>query len=114
LLSAVDWAAHTSAPLSNPSVDWSSSAPNTFLSVFELVLPSEICEIVDKCPAKSSFADPVPTNNLKKIIHVLAKPFASLINLSLSSGVFPDSMKLPRLPPITTAEESFFELGGAF
>lgn len=83
-----------------PSADSSSSAPNSFLSVFELVLPAEICEIVDKCPAKSSFVDPVPTNILKKIIHVLAKPFASLINLSLSSGVFPDSMKLASITPL--------------
>jgi hypothetical protein len=65
-----------------PSADLSSSAPKTFLSVFEPVLPTEICEIVDECPAKSSFADPIPTNILKKIIHVLARPFASLINLS--------------------------------
>jgi hypothetical protein len=56
--------------------------------------------MVDKCPANSSFADPIPTNILKKIIHVLAKPFASLINLSLSSGVFPDSMKLASITPL--------------
>jgi hypothetical protein len=68
--------------------------------VFEPVSPAEICEMVDKCPAKSSFADPIPTNILKKIIHVLAKPFASLINLSLSSGVFPDSMKLASITPL--------------
>ncbi|EFX64579.1 hypothetical protein DAPPUDRAFT_118061 [Daphnia pulex] len=36
-----------------PSADSSSSAPNSFLSVFELVLPAEICEIVDKCPANT-------------------------------------------------------------
>jgi hypothetical protein len=66
-------------------VDSSSSAPNTLLSVFEPV---------------SSVADRIPTNILKKIIHVLAKPFASLINLSLSSGVFPDSMKLASITPL--------------
>ena len=86
-----------------PSVDSSASPtayPKTFLSVFEPVSPAEICEIVDKCPAKSSFADPIPTKALKRIIHVLAKPFASLVNLSLSSGVFPDSMKLASITPL--------------
>ena len=82
------------------SVNLSSSVPNSLLSVFEPVSPAEICEMVDKCPAKSSFADPIPTNILKKIIHVLAKPFASLINLSVSSGVFPDSMKLASITPL--------------
>nr|CAH0108297.1 unnamed protein product [Daphnia galeata] len=41
-------------------------------------------------------------------------PFASLINLSLSSGVFPDSMKLASIASMPIAEESFFEPGGAF
>ena len=55
-----------------PFVDSSSSAPKTFLFVLEPVSSAEICKIVDKCPAKSFFADPVSTNILKKINHVLA------------------------------------------
>ena len=40
--------------------------------MLEPVSSAEICKIVDKCPAKSFFADPVSTNILKKINHVLA------------------------------------------
>jgi hypothetical protein len=68
-------------------------ASPTTLSVFEPVSAAEIIELVLDCPSKSFFLDPIPTCLLKKVIHVLAKSIADLVNISLSSGVFPSSLK---------------------
>jgi hypothetical protein len=63
-------------------------------------LSAEIIELVLDFPSKSSFLDPIPTCLLKKVIHVLAKPIANLVNISLSSGVIPSSLKCAYVTPL--------------
>ena len=52
-----------------------------------------IRDIVEKSKSKFCVLDPVPTNVLKQSIDVLAAPLTALINASLTSGVFPASLK---------------------
>jgi hypothetical protein len=61
---------------------------------FPQVSHSDVIEMVKLCPTKSCSLDPIPTSLLKTVIDVLAVPIASLYNLSVSTGVFPQSSKL--------------------
>ena len=86
--------------LSLPTSPACEFASSTTLSVFDPVNAAEIIELVLDCPSKSSFLDPIPTYLLKKVIHVLAKPIANLVNISLSSGAFPSSLKCAYVTPL--------------
>jgi hypothetical protein len=86
--------------LSLPTLPACEFASPTTLSVFEPVSAAEIIELVLDCPSTSSFLDPIPSCLLKKVIHVLAKPIANLLNISLSSGVFPSSLKCAYVTPL--------------
>lgn len=57
------------------------------------VSPVDVVKLVKACPTKSCPLDPIPTALLKECIDVLATPIANIINHSLSSGVFPASLK---------------------
>ena len=70
---------------------------------FSLFRPITICEtvaLIMSCPAKSSPLDPLPTSLLKEFVDVLAIPITTIINLSLSSGVFPKGMKIAFITPL--------------
>ncbi len=71
-----------------------SSMPSSTVVSFSLVTTDEIVSLVKSCPTKSSPRDPIPTFLLKKLLYVLAPPITNIVNMSLSSGVFPDEMKL--------------------
>ncbi len=60
----------------------------------------EISSLIKECPSKSSSRDPISTSLLKKFADVLAIPITSIVNLSLSSGVFPEEMKLAFVTPL--------------
>ena len=57
-----------------------------------------------KLIAKSSSAfcdtDPAPTWLIKKCLDILITPITKIVNLSLSTGVFPRSMKQARVKPL--------------
>jgi hypothetical protein len=60
----------------------------------------DIAALIKECPSKSSSRDPIPTSLLKKFADVLAVPIASIVNLSLSSGILPGEMKLALVSPL--------------
>ena len=72
---------------------------NMFTS-FSQVTVSEVAALLDKCPSKSSLRDPIPTFLLKEFSDILVHPITNVINLSLSSGIFPDEMKLAFVTPL--------------
>ena len=72
---------------------------NMFTS-FSQVTVSEVAALLDKCPSKSSLRDPIPTFLLKDFSDILVHPITNVINLSLSSGIFPDEMKLAFVTPL--------------
>ena len=65
------------------------------------ITPTEIKQLINKLPAKdSSGYDNISNNLLKHIKESVIKPLTYIFNLSLSSGVFPDNMKLAEIIPL--------------
>ena len=54
---------------------------------------AEVRRLVLSAPCKSSGLDPIPTALLKTCIDVLATPITSIVNLSLSKGIFPHPLR---------------------
>ena len=50
-------------------------------------------DLLQKSPAKSCMLDPVPVHLLKKDLNLIVPPVTNIINVSLSQGVFPSSLK---------------------
>jgi hypothetical protein len=60
----------------------------------------EVRRLVLSAPCKSSELDPFPTALLKSCIDVLVTPITSIVNLSLSEGVFPSPFKIAHVSPL--------------
>lgn len=70
------------------------------INVFSPASEEEIRRLIMAAPNKSCDLDPIPTCLLKSCIDVLIKPITSMINLSLSEGVFPMSFKKAHVTPL--------------
>ena len=70
-------------------------------SEFGLVTQETVRTVILNSPPKSCSLDPLPTSLLKVFIEKISAPIASIVNLSLSSGDFPLSLKhglvIPRI-----------------
>ena len=75
------------------------SQPGKLLS-FEPVTVEEIEKLLSHSPDKQCDLDPLPTFLLKKCSQVLSPTIATIINLSMSTGTFPDSFKHSILTPL--------------
>ena len=65
---------------------------------FKRVSEGELCKIVSNLkPKNSSGIDGVSNNLLKKLIAIIKKPLCVIVNKSLTSGVFPDLLKLAKV-----------------
>ena len=71
-------------------------------SVFvDAVREDEIFKILNSFDSKKSTGpNSFPIKILKDFSNILAKPLASIINLSFSQGIFPSSLKLAKVTPI--------------
>jgi hypothetical protein len=67
---------------------------------FPPVSRTDVIDIVNLCPTKSCFLDPIPTALLKSVMYILATPIALLYNLSVSTGIFPSKLKLGLITPL--------------
>ena len=66
----------------------------------------EIAKIVRKCkPKKSTGYDGINMNIIKSVIKSFSKHLVYICNLSLSSDIFPDDMKIARIIPLYKAGE---------
>ena len=65
-----------------PSMDW-----------FQPLLQEEVEKIINTSPSKSCDLDPIPTTLLKEIL-------TEIINKSLTSGIFPDRLKVALVRPL--------------
>ncbi len=72
---------------------------SSFVS-FEVLSQDAVLELIKKSPSKQCLSDPCPTWILKRCIGTLLPVITSLINLSLQSGVFPDSWKIAIIIPL--------------
>ena len=73
---------------------------NASLSSFTQAPPDEISKIIQKSAAKSCSSDTLPTWLLKEHLEVMLPVITDIVNLSLSTGVFPDQMKYASVKPL--------------
>jgi len=75
------------------------STPASFLQ-FRPVTEDEVTRAIMSSPNKYCELDPVPTSLLKQCSSILAPPITNIINLSLTSGIFPDQFKHSVIKPL--------------
>ena len=68
-------------------------------SVSSKVSVNYVSELLGKSKTKSSILDPAPTSVIKQSIEVVSPAISSIVNESLSSGVFPKSLKRAVIGP---------------
>ena len=75
--------------------------PNPHSMFLNPITEHELLSIVLNLPnKKSSGHDSVNCPLIKEVIQVISKPLVFIINLSLTTGIVPDSMKIARVRPI--------------
>lgn len=70
------------------------------MSRFEPLSRKEVKELLSKSSNAFCDLDPIPTWLMKECQHVLIAPVTDIVNLSLSKGVFPASMKAAIVKPL--------------
>ena len=77
------------------------SNPNSSSIFLCPVTEEEVIDIVNNFPNKRSAGfDLITSSLLKGVFHAISKPLTYIINMSISSGVVPDDMKIARITPI--------------
>jgi HEPN domain-containing protein len=69
-------------------------------SSFTSVTADEVSKLLSQSPDTNSDLDPIPTSLLKQCSHILLPTITSIINLSFSTGVFPDQFKNCSVHPL--------------
>jgi len=75
----------------SPHIPAPFTPPN--FSCFTPVNCEEVLKLLSHSPDTNCDLDPIPTSLLKQCSHVLLPTITNIINLSLSTGVFPDQFK---------------------
>ena len=94
-------------PASKSFQDFINSVPSDSLSSFTHVTAEEL-ETITKGfkDGKAPGADNIPISIIKKTLDLISDPLLSIINLSLSSGVFPDRLKISKIIPIFKSDNA--------
>lgn len=71
-----------------------------YLDGFDEISESEILEFVNSIPSDKSTNDPIPQRIFRQILPSFISPFTHIVNLSLRTGVMPDSCKIAIVTPI--------------
>ena len=66
--------------------------PPSFSS-FKTVTADEVSKLLSQSPDTNCDLDPIPTSLLKQCSHIFLPTLTKIINLSISTGVFPDQFK---------------------
>ena len=74
--------------------------PKCTITEFDFVHEEEILKYINESPGKTCLLDPIPTWFMKKNVHVFYPIVTDIVNGSLSSGTFPDSLKHAVVSPI--------------
>ena len=69
-------------------------------SSFQEMTVDDVRKILMTSAVKSSPLDPIPTDLLKRCLHLLLPHFTCVINLSLLSGVMPQSLNIAQVTPL--------------
>ena len=82
-----------------PHVPHPTHSTNEFSS-FTPATTDEITKVILSSPDKQCDLDPIPTSLLKKCIHLLAPTITLIVNLSLSTAMFPQAFKHAIVTPL--------------
>ena len=63
-------------------------------------MEKEVCNIIKHSPSKSCGVDSIPSMLLKGILPTVSSALASTMNLSMQTGIFPDSLKEAWVKPL--------------
>ena len=88
-----------SSTASAPKPDFVTGPPGVSWSVFNPVDCTEVANAIRQLPDKTCAADPVPTSVLKQLADDISPFLATLINRSLTEGVFPVALKTASITP---------------
>ena len=67
---------------------------------FKQVSEEDLLKVVSKCPNKSCGLDVFPTWLLKQHVSVLSPALVRIVNMSLSSGIFPEDLRHAIVTPV--------------
>ena len=70
------------------------------LTQFDLLSVEEVVKVIKDAPTKSCILDPAPTWFLKRNIQIFVPIITCVINESLSTGTFPQSLKHSVVTPL--------------
>lgn len=82
----------------SPHISPSFQPPN--ISCFHPATTDEVSDLLSHSPDTSCDLDPIPTTLLKQCKTALVPTITNIINLSLSTGIFPDQFKSCSIHPI--------------
>ena len=83
-------------------------------STFNLLSESDVLQLCNAMPLKLNSADPIPLSYVKENIQLFIPSLHHLLNISLQSGIFPDSLKHGRISPILKAKNADVEVHNNF
>ena len=67
---------------------------------FKELLVEDIIKLIKQSPTKSCKLDQIPTTILKEVIPSISPLFASIVNESMQTGVFPQDLKEALVKPV--------------
>ena len=70
------------------------------MDCFQPLSQEEVEKIINTSPSKSCDLDPIPTTLLKEILPSVITILTEIINKSLTSGIFPDRLKVALVRPL--------------
>jgi len=71
-----------------------------FIDSFNPATEDEIIKLIHQSPNKQCDLDPIPTSILKQCLHTLAPSITKIVNLSISTGLFPSQFKQAIVTPL--------------
>ena len=80
--------------------DQSDNGCNLCLNHFDMVRESDVSNYIKSIPINESNHNNIPIKIIRQILPSRNKPFTHIINLSLSSGIMPDIVKIAMVSPI--------------
>ena len=73
---------------------------NQFNFIIAHISEEEILDIIKKLPNKGTGPASIPLKLLKIVADLIVIPFCNIINLSFSTGIFPDNLKVAKVLPL--------------
>ena len=78
---------------------------NSFNFKFEFVSTDQVIKFVDGTDCNKSASEGLPVKSIKTAKEEIAEPITNYINSSISTGTFPDELKLADIAPVFEKED---------